>query len=222
MKTLLTIVLCFYAVSTLRAGDDEKYKNAMMKNILMIDTVSGTGSMLDLANSFERIAYAEKDKWLPYYYTSFMYTIACFTDTAKTKSDEYLDKADNFIHVADSLEPDESEIYVMKGMIAQARMQVDPMNRWRKYGPIATNNFQKAIQLDTLNPRPEYLIGVSVYYTPEQFGGGPENAKPLLENSLRKFRHFIPDNDLMPNWGRNSVDLLLKQIKEKTQTTKPE
>ena len=210
-KIILTLVICFFAVTSIHA-DDSKYEKAMKKNLSKIDSAMNVGSMLDIANGFERIAFAEKDKWLPYYYASFMLTLASFTDTTADNKDGYLDKADNFINIADSLEEDESEIYVLKGMIAQARMQVDPMNRWMKYGPIANNNFLKAMKIDTLNPRPEYLQGVSLYYTPEQFGGGPAPAKRLLEKSLEKFNQFIPDNDLMPNWGREMVEQMLEQI----------
>jgi hypothetical protein len=91
-------------------------------------------------------------------------------------------------------------------------MQIDPMNRWQKYGAEADMNFKKAVAADSLNPRPEYLIGAGVYYTPKQFGGGPENAKPILERSMRKYEQFVPENDLMPKWGKEMVEQLLKQI----------
>jgi len=218
MKIILTLVICFLAVTGIHA-DDSKYEKAMKKNLSKIDSAMDIGSMLDVANGFERIAFAEKDKWLPYYYTSFMFVLSSFTDTTAGKKDGYLDKADTFINIADSLEADESEIYVLKGMIAQARLQVDPMNRWMKFGPIANNNFLKAMKLDSLNPRPEYLQGVSLYYTPEQFGGGPAPAKRLLERSLQKFNQFVPDNDLMPNWGREMTEQMLEQIYAESEET---
>jgi hypothetical protein len=83
-----------------------------------------------------------------------------------------------------------------------------------KYGPEADYNFKKAIELDSLNPRPEYLIGTGLFYTPEQFGGGPVTAKPVLEKSLEKYNQFVPENDLMPSWGREMVEGLLKQINQ--------
>jgi hypothetical protein len=86
------------------------------------------------------------------------------------------------------------------------------MNRWQKYGGEATMNFNKAVEIDSLNPRPEYLVGAQVFYTPTQFGGGPENAKPILERSMSKYEKFVRENDLMPNWGREMVEQLLKQI----------
>ena len=103
-------------------------------------------------------------------------------------------------------------------MIAQARMQVDPMNRWMKYGAMSDQFFKKAMAIDSLNPRPEYLIGIGVYYTPQQFGGGPKNAKPYLEKSLEKFNRFEPENDIAPNWGRKMVEGLLTQIAESDTT----
>ena len=62
----------------------------------------------------------------------------------------------------------------------------------------------KQWQLDTLNPRPEYLIGVGVFHTPEQFGGGPVNAKPILEKSLAKFEKFKSENDHYASLGQGS------------------
>jgi len=213
MQLFLTTILFFFTFVSIQA-DDSKYEKAMKKNLSKIDSALDVTSILTVANGFERIAFAEKDKWLPYYYASFMYVLAGFSDTTVSKKDGYLDKADTFINIADSLEENESEIYTLKGMIAQARMQVDPMNRWMKYGAESTNNFNQAMKLDTLNPRPEYLKGVGLFYTPEQSGGGPKTAKPLLENSLEKFNKFVPENDLMPNWGREMVERLLRQINE--------
>ena len=221
MKTALTILICFLTVVGMHA-DGGKYEKAMKKNLSKIDAAKDVETMLDVANGFERIAYAEEDKWLPYYYASFMYVLSGFADTTAGKADTYLDKADTFINIADSLEEDESEIYTLKGMIAQARLQVDPMNRWMKYGQLSSRNFQTAMELDTLNPRPEYLMGVGLLYTPEQFGGGSVTAKPLLEKSLGKYNQFVPDNDLMPTWGRRLVEQLLEQINEIPQETQEE
>ena len=216
MKSFLVLFLILAAFISVQGQD--KYEIAMKKNLSMIDSSKTVEDFLQTANGFERIAKAEKDKWLPYYYSSMVYTLASFSDTTKSKKDNYLDKADNFILIADSLEPENSEIFTLKGMIAQARMQVDPMNRWMKYGAMSDQFFKKAMAIDSLNPRPEYLIGIGVYYTPQQFGGGPKNAKPYLEKSLEKFNRFEPENDIAPNWGRKMVEGLLTQIAESDTT----
>jgi hypothetical protein len=212
MNKVLSVILSLLFLTVAIA--DDKYDKEMKKNLQKISECKTPNDFIKLANSFERIASAEKDKWLPYYYSAFMYVLASYSDSSNTRKDIYLDKAVNFNNVADSLQPKNSEIYTLKGMIAQARMQIDPMNRWQKYGAEADRNFTEAMKIDTLNPRPEYLIGVGLFYTPKQFGGGPTTAKPVLERSFRKYEQFVPENDLMPAWGKEEVLQFLNQINE--------
>lgn len=216
MKTFLALFFSFVVITSSFA--DDKYEKAMKSNLEKISSAQSVNDYIKIANGFERIALAEKDKWLPYYYSAFVYVLASYADTSNTRKDIYLDKSDALISSADSLAQNNSEIYTLKGMLAQARMQIDPMNRWMKYGPEADNNFKKAIELDSLNPRPEYLIGTGLFYTPKQFGGGPVPAKPVLEKSLEKYNQFIPETDLMPNWGRDMVEKLLEQISQVQET----
>lgn len=211
----LVISLFCVLLFTGNSFSQDKYESGMKTNLAKMEECKTANDYLKVANGFERIAAAEKDKWLPYYYASLNCVLASYSDSSKTAMDIYLNKADKFINAADSLIPNNSEIYTLKGMIAQSRMQVDPMNRWQRYGAQATNNFTKAVQSDSLNPRPEYLLGVGLFYTPEQFGGGPKTAKPILEKSLAKFEKFVPENDLMPHWGKEQVEQYLKQIDEK-------
>ncbi len=206
---LIILILCF-AVST--RADDAKYVEAMKKNIAQMDSMKSLEDIVDLTNSFLRIAGAEKDKWLPYYYASQLYVLSSFSDTVKSNKDTYLDEAVKTLAIADSLQPNESEVYVLKGLICQARLQIDPMNRYMKFSQEMKTDFQKAVELDPKNPRPDYLMGVTLFYTPEQFGGGPKAAKPVLESSLKKFNEFVPKDELMPIWGKRQVEAFLKQI----------
>ena len=212
MRRSLSVILSLLFLTVAIA--DDKYEKEIKKNLEKIDECKTPNDFIKLANNFERIAVAEKDKWLPYYYSAFVYILASYADSVNSRKDIYLDKSDKFNNIADSLQPNNSEIYTLKGMISQARMQVDPMNRWQKYGADATNNFTKAMQIDSLNPRPEYLIGVGLFFTPKQFGGGPTTAKPILEKSLAKFEKFVPENEIMPKWGKEQVMDYLEQIKE--------
>lgn len=212
MRKPLSILLSLLFLTVAIA--DDKYEKEIKKNLEKIDECKTPNDFIKLANNFERIAVAEKDKWLPYYYSAFVYVLASYTDSVNSRKDIYLDKAFKFNEIADSLMPNNSEIYTLKGMISQARMQIDPMNRWQKYGADATANLTKAMQIDTLNPRPEYLIGVGTYYTPQQFGGGPQTAKPILEKSLAKYEKFIPESEIAPNWGRENLEEILKAVND--------
>jgi hypothetical protein len=211
MKIMFLLLITMSAFFITRA-DDEKYIKAMEKNLSMIDTASSLASFQQVANSFERIANAEKDKWLPYYYSAYLLTICGAMDTVQSMKDTYLDKADIQTQIADSLEPDNSEIYALKGMVAQIRLSVDPQNRWMKYGQLYSGYIKKAKELNPANPRPDFLDGQSVLYTPAQFGGGKEKALPILKEAEKKFESFQPESSIHPNWGKEYLKGILQSI----------
>ncbi|RPI73720.1 MAG: hypothetical protein EHM47_05490 [Ignavibacteriales bacterium] len=211
MKNLF---LFFLIVSiNLAAQDDERYTTAMKKNFTLLDTASTSASYNLIANSFERIANAEKDKWLPYYYSAYLITVSTFMDTISENKDAFLDKAEELLSIADSLMPENSEIYTVKAMIAQGRLIVDPQNRWMKYGPLFNDFINKAKELDPSNPRPVFLYAQNILYTPEQFGGGKEKALPHLKEAEEKFKNFEPDTELHPDWGEEVVKNTLESLK---------
>jgi hypothetical protein len=45
-----------------------------------------------------------------------------------------------------------------------------------------------------------------------QFGGGKEVAHPVLEEALKKYEVFKPENSISPGWGRMIVKNILDQI----------
>jgi hypothetical protein len=213
MKTTLAVITCLFLFVNIFA-DDTKYVEAMKKNLVQIDSCRTANDFIETANSFLRIAEAEKDKWLPYYYVSFCKVLASFTDQDNTKKDAYLDQALVSLNKADSLKPKESEIYTLRGMLVQARLAVDPMSRYMQYGAEMNQCFDTAKQLNPKNPRPEYLEATTLLYTPVEFGGGQAVAKPMFESSLKKFNEFIPENELMPIWGKQEVESTLKRISQ--------
>ena len=212
-KILLPVLLLIFSFSM--NAQNEKYFNAMESNIFKIDTARTLTSFQIIENNFERIANAEKDKWLPYYYSAYLLAISSFVDTVAEQKDIYLDKAEQLASLADSLEPDNSEIYTLRGLIAQGRLVVDPQNRWMKFGQLASNYLKKAAELDSTNPRPDLLNGQSVLNTPAQFGGGKDKALPILKEAQKKFRKFRPASSISPNWGESLCEQILQRIGEK-------
>ena len=86
------------------------------------------------------------------------------------------------------------------------------MERWQKYGPLATNYLKKAKELDPTNPRPDYLIGQSLLYTPVEYGGGKKVALPILQESMKKYEAFKPESSISPDWGKKIVKSILERM----------
>lgn len=207
LTTFLLLTVCSFSQS-------EKYVAAMKKNLAGMDSSFKTpADLLKLANSFERIATAEKTEWLPYYYAAFCQVNAAFMEQDKSKTDGIADKATELIKKADSLAPNNSEISCIKSMIASCHMLVNPQERWMQYGQESNSAMEAAIQQDATNPRPYFLKGQGLKYTPEQFGGGCATAKPQLEIALEKYNAFKPASEIHPNWGKQIVEKLISECK---------
>lgn len=213
MKKLVvsSFILLF---ATAGFAQSDKYTMAMKKNLHGMDSsFRNPADLLKLANSFERIASTEKNQWLPYYYAAFCQVNVGFMEQDKTKVDAFADKAASLIAVADSLAPGNSEISCIKSMVASCHMMVDPMTRWQEYGAASSSNMVASMRQDPTNPRPYYLKGQGLKYTPEQFGGGCATAKPALEVALEKYLTFKPASELHPTWGKEIAQQLIATCK---------
>ena len=199
-------------ISLASFSQSDKYAAAMQKNIAAIDSgFRNPAYLLSLANNFERIAVAEKNQWLAYYYAAYCQVNNAFMEQDKDKVDGIADKATDLIAKADSLSPKNSEISCIRSMIASSHMMVNPMQRYMEYGPESNGNIDKAMEQDPTNPRPYLLKGQALKYTPEQFGGGCGVAKPVLQTALDKYATFKPASDLSPVWGKTRVEQLMKE-----------
>jgi hypothetical protein len=226
MKSLLILIIIVFAVTASviaqpsQAGS-EQYKQAMTQAITAMQSHSEKSPVSDFqasANQFERIASAEPKEWLPRYYAGLNYVYMSFVGADEASKDKYLDQADVNLKAAEAIvvatnRPDNDELTVLKAYIAQARLVVDPMNRWQQYGPLAQSGIEKAKSLNASNPRPYVLEGTSLMYTPEQFGGGPTNACPVLKQAAEKFATFKPASDIAPNWGQKQIEPMLAKCK---------
>ena len=213
MKKLFLLAAVSFLVTGAFA-QSEKYVASMKANIAAIDTsFRNPQNLLDLANKFERIATAEKTQWLAYYYAAYCQVNYTYMEQDKSKVDAIADKAKELIDKADALQLNNSEISCIKSMIASSHMMVNPMQRYQEYGPEAASFIEAAMKQDPANPRPEYLQGQGLKYTPEQFGGGCATAKPVLQSSLAKYGTFKPASDIYPTWGKPRVELLLSECK---------
>lgn len=211
-KIFLLAVVAFFVTGTF--AQSEKYIANMKSNIAAIDSsFKNPQNLLDLANKFERIAVAEKTEWLAYYYAALCQVNYSYMEQDKTKIDGIADKATELIDKAEALQPKNSEISCIKSMIASSHMMVNPMQRFMEYGPEAQSHIDAALQQDPTNPRPEYLKGQGLKYTPEQFGGGCATAKPVLQTSLAKYNAFKPASEIHPNWGKQRVEMLISECK---------
>lgn len=208
-------VFAFILLSSALIAQSDKLVKAIEKNLAIMDTAQTIETALLLKNGFERIADAEKGEWIPQYYASMANATLSMREKDNILKEEIIDKAEKYINRADSLEPDNSDIYVIKSMIVYARITVSPMERFMALSPLATKYIDKAAELDPSNPRVDLQKGMVTMFTPEMMGGGLEKAKPMIISALEKFDTFEPKSSIHPHWGKSVAEGLLKRANEK-------
>ncbi len=206
------IVLLFTAFlfSTALFAQSERYMAAMNKFVAQLDTARTKDDFQKLANQFELIASKEQNQWLPYYYAAFCNASLVY-QSDKDLIDVLCDKADAMISKADSLQPNNAEIYVIRARICSARIMVNPMSRGAKFGKQSGEWLEKAKTIDPSCPRIALTEGTGKFYTPKMFGGGKDKAKPILEDAAKKFEVFKPASTIHPHWGSRECNWMLGQ-----------
>ena len=210
MKTIQFIAILFFATLTSYAQTD-KFTTAMQKGLNLIDSAKTADDYTAAGNYFERIATAEQKQWLPQYYVAFnnLHAALMGKQDAETK-DAIYDKAMLYAEKANTLMPNNSEVYALQAYITFMKMAVAPQARAMSMIPKATALADKAISLNPENPRAYLMKGQNLFYTPEMFGGGKAKAKPVLTTAVAKFDQFKAVG-LEPNWGKGRAKSLLEQ-----------
>jgi len=189
-------------------AQSDKYEAAMKKGFAAMDSAKTVMDWQNAAAMFERIGDAEKTQWLPYYYAGLAHSTIGWMDP-KGDADANADKIKALCDKAEAIEKN-AEIYSLRNMAATQQMIVDPQSRWATYGQEAAAALQKGMELDPDNPRLYYLQGMSVFGTPEQFGGGKDKAKPILQKAVDLYKADQP-KPMYPHWGQKQAEDALAQ-----------
>ncbi len=211
------ITLFFFVLGLnldLLSAQDNDYKTNMKEVVESIQSSDFGEDLTPYANQMERIAAVEKKEWLPLYWASFCYMMKAYMEPVNEKKDQLLEKSEQLIATADSLQPKNDEIAVLRANIASARLAVDPMSRWMKYGPISAGFITQAKGINPDNPRIALHEAQGTFYTPEAYGGGKEKALPLIKTAIDLFAKFKPASEIMPNWGESAAQYLLTEAQK--------
>ena len=212
MKKQVLVLLSILVFALSAFAQNSKYQEAMQSAIASLDQAAGPDEYLACASRFERIAGAEKTLWMPYYYASYALVVMSFDEADGSRTDLLLDRAQELLDTALELEPDESELHVLQAFLYPSRILVDPMNRGMQYMELIYSSLARAKALNPENPRIYFLEGVNKANLPPAMGGGPDVARPILEESVAKFETFTQDDPLWPQWGEEAARSELEKL----------
>ncbi len=198
MKTVL-IILSFLTATTINA--QAAYEKGMTKAFELWETKTPDEAI----NLFERIAKAEKENWLPFYYAAQVHIVTTFGIKDAEEIELRLKKAQNFLNEAKTFSKNNAEIMIMEAMLNTAYVAYNPS----VYGPALSAKveelYQKAKALQPKNPRAilyhaEWKMGSAKFW-----GKDPKAFCPEIEKAILYFEKETHDTPFYPKWGKNQV-----------------
>ncbi len=213
MKKLIVLTVSLCISAGVANAQIEKYLAFMNSQVQRLDTAETQDEFLSLQIGFERCAQKAKMFWQPYYYSAYTKVYTAYLEKDKSKIDAICDDATYYIDKADSLSPDNSEIYCLKAMIATAKIKVDFMERGMKYVSLSNSLLKKALELDKDNPRAYYLLGQNLNNTPEGLGGSKEKAQKFFQKAESLYTaQLAKEKTIEPHWGRENAERMIGQF----------
>lgn len=200
MKKVLVMLLMFGATAGF-AQDQQEIINRLTPVCHGIDSTKSIESWKSKLAIIQAVQAANGDNWIPAYYNAYVSIQLSYSETNAEIRELYVDAAEGLMPQIEAGCKLMDEIHIMKALIANARMAIDPQSRWKEFGKIFDENLAKAKTINENNPHIYLLKAMSVYYTPKMFGGGAKNAKPYFIKANDKFALLTNKSIETPYWG---------------------
>lgn len=163
-------------------------------------------------NLFERIAKAEKENWLPYYYAAQVHIITTFNTKDGNEIEPRLKKAQDFLNEAKTFSNNNAEVLIMEAMLNTAYVVYNPNVYGMTHSGKVEELYKKAKVLEPENPR------AVLYHAEWQMGGAkfwgkdPKAFCPEVEKAILYFEKEPSQNiPFYPNWGKDQIARIQKQ-----------
>ncbi len=196
----------------------QDYKETLGKTLQDFFEQKTQPEKINQSNRLGLIAKKFDTEWSGAYYAALSKILLNYDENDAQKKDAYLDEAEDFLADATRLadknnSKQQSEIYALTAMLANARIGVNPQKRWQKYGKIFEENLEKAKEKNPENPRIYFLKGTSIFYTPKMFGGGKKKSLEYFERAATFFDKEQEEDIEQPFWGKEVNEEYVKMAK---------
>lgn len=204
MKKIDFLLCALFFAMIIAAKPSDAYEKAMKSAIEQVFQAETLEQYQAASNTFDRIAEKETKAWHPRYYSAYAHIIMSTLVQESTAKDEMLDQAMERLLAADELSPGNSELLTLEGFVHMMRVVIDPGSRGAEYSGRSIGAFQKAVAMDSNNPRALMLLSNMQIGTAQFFGSDNSEGCATLAKAIQLFENAgTPENPLDPSWGKD-------------------
>ncbi len=140
-------------------------------------------------------------EWYAHYYRAILCTRLSgrFLREDEEKADELLDCAQQNLEAAIARQ-EHADLLALLGSVLGRRIAVSPI-RAMWLGPRSLTYQNRALEVDSLNPRAVLEMARSKMFRPRAFGGDRVAARELLIRSIELHERYQTSDTLMVDWG---------------------
>ncbi len=207
MKTFIIILTLLTGVAV---NSQASYEKGMTKAFELWENKNPDQAI----NLFERIAQAEQENWLPFYYAAQIHIFTSFGIKDANEIESRLKKAQDFLNEARTFSKDNAEILIMEAMLNTAYVVYNPSVYGMTHSAKVEELYQKAKVLEPENPRAmlyhaEWKMGGAKFW-----GKDPKAFCPEIEKAILYFeKEANHDEPFYPKWGMNQVERVQQNCK---------
>ena len=206
-----TLIVAVVLVSFVSKAQKPEYYQAMGETLGQYANCQSVADFQALGNKFEMIANVETSEWLPLYYHAQCYILMSFIEQADAaKKDSYLDVVEKSVNKLMEMVPGEAEVFVLQAFYLTGRLVVNPMERGQEYGGLVGQATDKALAIDTSNPRAKLMKLQMDMGSAPYMGLDPKSFCPQARELLASWDDFKPKSPLHPNWGKDQIEGIVK------------
>ncbi|MGH2574274.1 MAG: tetratricopeptide repeat protein [Ignavibacteria bacterium] len=202
---ILILSLFSFSFSNLHADDFSDAVVKAKKNFKEAADKNDQKELIKVRGQFERTLQLKKNQWLVNYYLAHVDLELSYSAMQKKDNDglkKYTQSCLELLDKSTDSKDDFAEAYILK-MSANSNRFIYEFDKMNDIIAKLAEAEDMAKKLDPDNPRYHLVKGTNTYYTPEQFGGGPDAALPLLEKSFDLFKTYKPKDETYPDWGND-------------------
>lgn len=202
----IALIIASFSINASAAGD--AYQQAMQATLSLLEEARNIEDYQNVSNKFKRIADAEEDQWLPYYYAGLTQVYMSFQNGLENdQRDDILAQAKALAEQADEISPDNVEILILQGYINMAKLSVNPALRGMLLTPKVNAQFGKAVEMDPENPRASIMLARMKYGTAQFFKSSTDESCALAKRSLSLYeKEEATNRGINPSWGKGIAE----------------
>jgi len=207
MKTLvITLLMAFTSLMNAQST----YEKGMGKAFELWEAKNNQEAI----NLFERIAIAEKNNWIPYYYAAQIGILGTFEIEDAAVKKIQLEKAKQYLNESKSRTKDNVEVLVLEAIFYTAKLMTDPGTYGPTLSPKIEGMYQQAKAMAPNNPRVVVQHANWKMGSAKFFGKDPKVYCPELEKALALFDTEKESVPFYPSWGKERTQNQIEECKK--------